>query len=417
MTKQFPFPQTRTNRLLFGIFLLALIYLSRDSAPCATFLGFYASQFLLLGILVLLAAAFLAANRGTLREVFLDSRMMILAVLTLVFLLPMLAKRDWQLMYFSVLLPAALGICLTYFVSCRRTAKYYVLIITGLAAYSLVAFLVLRPLTEAGLLHPRVVYNTIDLEFLDFGLAFPTMYIYTKGRNYGLFREPGVYQFFLLLGLYLNNYRVDWERKWPVWVVNAVLAVTMMSTLATGGVIEMALLLVLLFLDKKWYRQKIGRIALAAGLLLGVAGFAVLTITKPPLYWSLYLMVAKLFTGEQSLTDRVGSLAVNLSFFLQNPLFGGRIADILFAIDNNTSSTTVMYAIFGILGGTVHVAGWCALVWDKERFVLWNLGLLTVLLMSFNTQNLITNPYLWIFPMMALTERLLPMVDSRRKRA
>lgn len=416
MIKSYPFRHTKGNQLLFGAFLLALLYLTRDSAPCATFLGFYASQFLTLGIVGLLAIAFLMSNRGEIKGIFTDSRMLLAAVVTLVFLLPMLVKRDWQLMYGSVLFAALLGVGLSYFVSCRRVAKYYVVLIAALGAYSVLVHVVLAPLAEAGFFSPRVVYNSIDMDFLDFGLSFPTLYIYTKSRNYGLFREPGVYQFFILLGLYLNNYRVDWVRKWPVWAVNVILAVTMMTTLATGGVIEMGLLIVLLFLDKKWYRQKIGRVLLIVGIVLCAGGFAFLAITKPPLYWNLYLMMAKLFTGEQSMADRVGSISVNLQYFFRNPLFGGRISEILYAVENNTSSTTAMYAIFGILGGTVHAAGWCALVWDKERFWLWNLGLLTVLLMSFNTQNLITNPFLWIFPMMAVTERILPGVNSWRTR-
>jgi len=36
--------------------------------------------------------------------------------------------------------------------------------------------------------------------------------------------------------------------------------------------------------------------------------------------------------------------------------------------------------------------------------------------MSFNTQNLIANVYFWLFPMMALVERGLPMLHLSAKK-
>lgn len=416
MIERYPFRKTKGNQLLFGAFLLAMLYLTRDSMPCMSFMGFYPSQFLSFGMMGLLGVVFLAANRRNLKQIFTDSRMLLAAAMAVIFLLPMLVKRDWQLMYFTVLIGILLAILLSYFISLRQAAKYYVVVLAALAVYSVVCHLFLRPIAEAGILAPRVVTNSLEQEFLDYGLAFPTLCVDTKSRNYGLFREPGVYQFFLLMGLFLNNYRVDWEKKWSVWVVNAILAVTMMTTLATGGVIEMGLLVVVMFLDKKWYREKAGRIAAGVCIAAGVVLLAVLYITDSPIFTQLYLMVAKLFAGEDSVTDRLGSIASNTAFFFSHPVFGGRIAEVLFAVENNTSSSTVLFAIFGILGGMVHAISYAALVWDKDRFFLWNLGLLVILLMSFNTENLITNPFLWMFSIMALTERVLPVIDARRRK-
>jgi len=36
-----------------------------------------------------------------------------------------------------------------------------------------------------------------------------------------------------------------------------------------------------------------------------------------------------------------------------------------------------------------------------------NLALVVILFMSFNTQNLIADVFLWLFPVMALVERLM----------
>ena len=40
------------------------------------------------------------------------------------------------------------------------------------------------------------------------------------------------------------------------------------------------------------------------------------------------------------------------------------------------------------------------------------LVLLLILFMSFNTQNLTANVFFWLFPMMALVERGLPLLNK-----
>lgn len=415
MIEGYPFQKTKGNRILFGLFLLAVLYLTRDSMPSKTFLSFYTAQFLSLGLMALLSAVFLWKNRGELKAIVTDGRMGMAVLFAVVCLVPMAAKRDWQLMYISVLIAVWLAILVSYFLSCREAAKYYVVLLAALAAYSVIGHLVIRPIAEAGSLPLRIIRNSVDADFYDCLLTFPTLDPETRSRNYGLFREPGVYQYFLILAMYLNNYRVDWKRKYSMWAVNSILAVTMMTTLATGGVIEMGLLAVIVFLDKKWYREKLGRWISIGVVAAGLAVLLVLYIKKPPIYWQLYLMMAKLFSGEDSVVDRLGSLSANMQFFFRSPVFGGKLSDILYAVENNTSSTTLMFAVFGLLGGLLHVVSYVVLVWDRDRFVLWNLGLLAVLMMAINTQNLITNPFFWLFPMLAMVRRVVPAINAKRR--
>ena len=75
-----------------------------------------------------------------------------------------------------------------------------------------------------------------------------------------------------------------------------------------------------------------------------------------------------------------------------------------------------MFAIGGIAGGVLNVTAWVALLWERRRGVFGNLVLLLILFLSFNTQNLIANVYFWLFPMMALTERGLPMLPLSAKK-
>lgn len=397
------------------VIMLALLLLCRDALLVPSLVGFYKAQFLFLGLIALLGLGFLVANRHRLTEILRDPRLLLVAASAVICLLPMLVKRDWQLMYCSVLLCLLLGIFFSFFTEVRELAKTYVLVVTVLGVYSLLAAYVLRLGVDRGLWEMPVFYNSVGVEFYNFFLScVPESYV--KGRNFGIFREPGVYQFFLLLALYLNNDWLCWDRAWKQWCINGLLAVTMVSTFATGGVIEMGLLAVLLFFDKKWYRERKLRLAALGVIGLGIALAAVCIVKKNDLYWSVYDMFYGKFLGDnESGPDRIASIVETGKLFFTSPLVGWDLWSVLHVSLNVTSSTMILFSGFGILGGVFHVLPWLALVWKKERKFWVNGAYLVILLMSFNTQNLIADIFLWLFPMMALTDRVVPRLADRRK--
>ena len=405
---QYPFPETKRTKALLGFILAMLLYLCRDSMYTTALLGFNKAYALTVALVGVLGIAFLAYNREHLGQILKDPRMGLLGVVTVVLLLPMVVKRDFQMMYISVLLCLYIGIFLSYFLTLQDAAKYYVLILTAVGVYSMLATYLLRLLPDRDILHVPVFSNSIGYLFHHFGLAIVSD-DYVKMRNFGIFREPGVYQYFVLLALYLNNYRVFWKKEGHLWLCNGVLALTMLSTIATGGIVELILLAVAVFFHKKLYRSRTALIWILVLAILAGGAFAWIVAQQGELYWTIYgSFVSKFAPGADSSTERVETIVENTRFFLNHPLVGGRLADIFDAVANNTSSSTLLFAIFGILGGLLHVLSWVSLVWEKERSVFGNLYLLIILFMAFNTQNLIADVYLWLFPMMALCQRGLP---------
>jgi len=409
--RQYRFVQTRGEKIAFGAFLLAVLFLARDTLVTSSILGFAKSQLLMLGLLCLAGGAFLWRNREDWKSVLQDRRMLAAMVFTAVILLPMVLKRDWQLMYFSILIGLFFAVFLSYFLSYEDAALYYVLIMTVLAAYSMLATYILRAVfIDSGMGVIPTFRNQTDLLFHNFGLAFVSD-IYVKNRNFGIFREPGVYQFFLILALFLNNYTLSWDKGWKYWTVNVILALTMLTTFATGGVVELGMLAIIVFFEKKLYRDK--RILVIALLLVVAFVGLILWIIKErgTLYWELYAMFVSKFAPEaDSFSERKEAILANLRFFLANPLVGDKLSTVLHAVANNTSSTLVMFAGFGLGGGVLHVASWFALVWDRKRKLWANLGLALLMFMSFNTQNLTADLFFWLFPCMALIQRGLPMI-------
>lgn len=416
----YSFPDKKAWKIFIQLLLAALLLLCRDGLYM-TVLGFYPCMLAFYGLAGILGIAFLAVNVSRLKEIITDRRLLVVLLSTVVMLLPMLIKKDWQLMYMNILLGIYIAILFSYILRLEDLAKYYVLAITVLGVLSLFALYVLRPLTDAGVLHPAIIKNAINVEIYNYGFSFVPL-TFVKNRNFGIFREPGVYQYFILLGIYLNNYWTNWDKTWKLWAVNGLLAVTMLSTFATGGVIELGLLCVVMFFDKGWYKERKLRIAAAVLVAAAIALVAYCIAVKNGLYWALYEMLTKFTENPESTGARVGSIFVNLEFFLKNPLMGAKLYDVLHltgvskAIVTNTSSTMILFAAYGILGGIFGVIGWIALVWDRDRRLWANLALLTILFMSFNTQNLTWDTFFWLFPMVALCQRGLPLLLKSNKK-
>ena len=410
--KYYRFPDNKRTNFFIGLLLLLLLLLARDTMLMTCVVGFTRSYVITVAALGLTGLVFLIYNRHSMKPILCDKRMVLLLALSVAYLLPMAAKQDWQLMYFTILLGSCVAIFLSYFVSHEHIARYYVLFMAVLALYSLVTTYFLRDLVEQGLFDVPVFSNSGVRDYYNFLFAFPTV-VDHHTRNFGMFREPGVYQFFIILALFLNNWKLRCDKSWKLWSINVILAVTMLTTQSTNGLVELALLVGILFFDKKLYKNKVISVLFASAIILVIGLTIYSVLTKTMLYDYLRVVFLKLFVRSNSATARLESILVDAKFFLANPIFGEKISTVLFAVVDNTTSTMILFAIFGLVGGLLHLAGWVALVWDRSRNILVNLGLLATMLMSFNTQNLTWDIMFWLFPMMALTEWIVPWLQQK----
>ena len=406
------FPDNKPWKISFWAYLLVMLLLARDTLITTCLVGFYPSQLTVAGLVVALGLVFLIAKRRELPRILRDRRMLAFAIAAVLILLPMVCKLDPQLMYFSVLLCVFFGVFLTYFVTMKEVAKCYVVLMTALAAYSVFAVYIGRLPADRGAVELPTFINAGGRDFYNFGLSFVSIRE-VKYRNFGIFREPGVYQYFLILALLLHNYVLTWDKQWKFWAVNVILVVTALTTFSTNGVVEAGLLVLVVFFDKKLYKDKKIFISAIVLAILAVAGVTLIILRGGDLAFTLKQMFAKLYTLNRSSSARLDAIVADIGFFVRNPIFGERIAVVLEAVEHNTTSTMLMFAMFGILGGGLHLASWVALTWDKERKVWVNVSLLVIMLMSFNTQNIIADMFFWLFPVMALTEKGLPLLKLK----
>ena len=112
--KQYRFPDNRIGKTGFVLFLFVMLLLARDTLITTCVLGFARSQLLMLGLMAAAGLVFLWANRRQWKALLTDKRLLVLLLSTMLILLPMLIKRDWQIMYFSVLLCLYFAVFLTF---------------------------------------------------------------------------------------------------------------------------------------------------------------------------------------------------------------------------------------------------------------------------------------------------------------
>ncbi|HIS60019.1 MAG TPA: hypothetical protein IAC17_06230, partial [Candidatus Faecousia faecipullorum] len=126
--RYYPFPDHKWTRAAFCGYLLAMLYLVRESMFTLSVWGFYKAQFLMFGLMGALGIWFAVRNVRNLKEIITDGRVKLALIASGAVLLPMVLKRDWQAMYISVLICVLFPIFLSYFVTLRQTAKAYVVI-------------------------------------------------------------------------------------------------------------------------------------------------------------------------------------------------------------------------------------------------------------------------------------------------
>ena len=416
--KYYRFSDTLLNKVGFAVFMLLLQVLARSTAYSNLWIGIERSYIFTALVCAVMGLIFLIRNIRSLGSIITDRRILLAVVVAVVVLVPMVAKGDWQMMYFSVLLCMLIPIFLSYFTTVKDVSRCYVLISAALGAYSLVGLFLLKPLAQAGVITANTFYSTGGWLMYDFGLTHSVI-LNNLGvpalRNFGIFREPGLYQVFLFIAIVLNNEWTGWERPWLRWVLNGILMATLITTFATGGVFALGLYLVFLFFDEGFHRKKwavLGALAVCVG---GIGAIAVALASGGTWAYELVGMVEKVYTMSTSLTYRLDSIFSNLDYFLHNPIFGERIATVLYAVEGNTASTMILFAIFGFAGGVLHLASWAALLWKKERGGLGTLILAGIVFITFNTQNTTHDLFFWMFPMLALAERGLPLLKFKKK--
>lgn len=385
--------QIRTAYMYLYIFLMLL--LCRDSLVSTTILGFPKSLFL---TLIISIPNFIIFIKKIKAEGLKSYRVYIFIILVLSIILTMIIKSDYQLYNFSLLVFIFIGFVVSYVYEYKEFIKVFINIMIFISMYSLITTYLFKPLIiHTGINFPTII-NSVNNVFYNFIFSF-ALTAESYIRNFGFFREPGVYQVFIILALifltFVKNIKIKSRKK---IIYTLIFTVTILSTFSTTGIILLALFfttyIVKLIRDGKMNRKVF--IIITTITIICILILTLLYNIIPSFRETLRFSIEKIFTPNESLSARQESIIVPLKLYLNSPIFGQKYIDVVEAIDHNTNTTINMFAIYGLLTGVIHIMLIYLLIKKMKQPKSVSALIFIIFIVAINTQFLIGNSVLWI---------------------
>lgn len=221
------------------------------------------------------------------------------------------------------------------------------------------------------------ITNVNGISYYD-GIIFFGMNDYSRGRNLGIFWEPGIFAIFIAIAILFMLFDSEKINK----IQFAILLFALFSTLSTTGYFLMAICLIgLIYIRKKAGITKgilliLSVLFIIIGIINSSAIFSTLLSTFPRVF-------TKLIDNSSSTTYRMDSIKYNLEIFARSPIFGNGLirTNILFSElsrGSQTSTMTLYFAQFGLIGIIYVVSFYVAVIkyrtWTKGKIILFCLA-------------------------------------------
>lgn len=234
-------------------------------------------------------------------------------------IMTMIATNDFRNGYIFRCVLVAFSFLAVELIDIKTYAKYFNQTMYILAILSLVCFSLEVVNHEIFSFAPRI-YNSA-------GYGFQNLYFYVQSdagfspRNYGIYREPGVYQIFLIFALIFELYyfdKLNWKRVF-------VFSLAVLTTLSTTGILAYSLWMILVLVKPKSIPQKLKLlIVFGAALLIIPALIAVSGMIAE----FLDAVFGKIRIRNGSYMARLASVTVNIRLWMRHPIFGGGLTAI-----------------------------------------------------------------------------------------
>ena len=261
-------------------------------------------------------------------------------------------------------------------VSFQRFAFLYNKIMEVLAISSLVGYSIYILLPGFLSLFP-ILYNSADNAFYTFYLSNISVYSYGFHRNYGIFREPGVYQMFLIVAMLFQVFVIP-KPKIRTQIIYILSILTTFST--TGYIALFFIVFIYMIKNNKYKKDSIKKVIFILILFLMLAYLLLFTdYLSNTGYASVF---GKLFDRTQNTTNsRLASVIVNIKLFLQSPIWGVGLTnvEILYTpisaqimgipTKHNTNTIFIQLAQYGMFFTTIWIVGIYRLskiIWERK---------------------------------------------------
>ncbi len=390
---------------LMSFLIFISMYLGRDTLVSTAWLNFFGCQLVIFLLVILYTIIFIINNKSNILSIIFDVRFLFLLMISLLFLFTMLLKRDFTLMYFSCIFAIYFSIFLSYILSVKQFFRIFINVVVILSVFSLVVGYLLRNIVFSNAESLMIVENSVGLQFIN---CFGTFLVVDPGylRNFGIFREPGVFQFFLIISLIFELFFIKRANVFKKTVIILILLIGSFTTFSTTGMIQIILIALAVLVEnvKKIYISKIKALIVFFACFALICIFIYFVQNNNNLYWTVWQMISKFSNLNESFMSRFGSVQVNILFFLKHPIFGDEVSKVLYSLDNTTSSL-LLFACYGLLIGIIINYCWLSICNGIHLIINNKVTILLIVLVFFisiNTQNLTTNFYFYSIPIVPL---------------
>lgn len=390
------------NRVLSYIFIFVMIFFSRDTLITSITFNFHTTFIIQIIAVLFFTVLTIYANRKTL---YLNKMSFLVGFLLCVLMvIPTIIKFDFQLYIVSILFYIGTAVLFTCIFTTDDLLKSYSNIISCLALYSLITCYALRFVWfPEGAVDQNlsIVLNSSGTPFINCGLSY-VVAIPSYIRNFGIFREPGVYQFFLLIALV---YEVLMRKSFRI-VQIFILSLTVITTFSAPGILGM-LIIYFIFIINMVVEHKITKKIMIyfCGIIIILLFVSLLAYLFNDNFAILVRETLRKITSiNESSGARLKSLLLDIHFFLDHPFLGVRFATVVADNGSCINSTFSFFAIFGLFAGALllWIQYQLSKICSSNTMVRVLVFLLIILLV--NTQFLLGNVVFWIFMFVGLID-------------
>lgn len=302
-----------------------------------------------------------------------------------------------------------IGFVVSNLITKKEFIDCYINLLLFFAIYSIITTYILMPWHLNSVLRIFPVYSDNIRSFID---TYFSMALFTHGigRNCGFCREPGVYQIFLTIGIFLTiEYK---ETNYKNLIKTLIFMFTLLTTFSAVGYIALIISMVMLF--KKFTKTSTKFLVIIAVFAALITTFVIVVNTNPDIAQEFQRTSDKWNDSSKgSFAVRLSGVTSNLNLFLEKPILGNGLVTSWLEIIKRygfvdvTGTTFIGFAAYGVCFGIViHYLLWHACrCRSMFNTVVWFLTILFVTL----SQNLIIAHLLWIFlflPFMKSSEEL-----------
>lgn len=293
------------NRILDLILVFIPIYFSQDSIIFGTNISnvaFIIKNIVLVFYFFVLIVIILRKHIRIKEQSF-----YILMILVLISFMTMLINYDLSFKYIYISLLTISTFLMTNIISFEKIRDAYIKTMSFLAIFSIVTYII--SLFNYSLITkmPQII-NESGYYFYCLGFSVIQKKMeYVANRNYGIFREPGVYAIFLCIALLFTLYKENNNKNTKISII--IYMCTILTTLSTGGIIAMLLMITnhLIFTKTKDRKSNV--------YVFLMIVIVVVIITSPYIYRQIF---GKFMVANSSYNSRFGSIITNIYIWKEN---------------------------------------------------------------------------------------------------